>query len=277
MDELGNRIRALRRARGLTPMHVARAADVTREWLSRLERGHIPHPHPDALARVAEVLGVTTADLLGGRKMVSPAGGRSAGAAAPTAAMVEELAHELIDCGNLTLIEKHFFPTCMIHGLRPGRTTDRRGLSQAIAELRAAVPDLTIHLDDVIAAGEKIAVRWTLSARCAGREPVDAAIDVVPMSRGMAHFHLVDGQVAEAWIQTEAPAQALPVVQSALRNRLTPVFGYLQLLVQRPSALPRPDAVAVVEEEVLPRFRDALDVLDQMQELPIRPLSKTRS
>ena len=155
-DELGGRVRALRQARGLTPMQVARAAGVTRVWLSRLERGRVPHPDTGTLTRLAEAMGLTPSDLLHQQPAPAPPSETGKGPVAPT--------------------------------------------------IGAEEPDLV-------------------------------------------------------------------AAQDAVRNLLTPVVGYLQLLARRPRALAGRSSAVVLEDEVLPRCRELLDVIDGLQAQPRRPSS----
>ena len=157
-DELGGRVRAVRQARGLTPMQVARAAGVTRVWLSRLERGRVPHPDTGTLVRLAEAMGLTLSDLLDQQPAPRGSSGTAMGPVAPSAGVEE--------------------------------------------------PDLV-------------------------------------------------------------------AAQDAVRNLLTPVVGYLQLLARHPRALAGRSSAAVLEDEVLPRCRELLDVIDGLQVQARRPSSTT--
>jgi len=60
---LGRRLRYLRAQTGLTQLELARRASMNRTYVSRLERGRIL-PRYVALVRLAESLGVSTAELV---------------------------------------------------------------------------------------------------------------------------------------------------------------------------------------------------------------------
>ena len=274
-EELGSRIRALRLARGLTPMHVARAAGVTREWLSRLERGRVPHPHAGTLARVAAALGLTLPDLLMQPPTATPPAQQPVRRAAPSAVIIEELVGELVNRGNLAVVDALLAPTFTIHGPLPDVTLERDGLLCALTALRRAVPDVTVRLDDLVAAADKLTASWTLIGTCRGTgsdvPPTGAAV----VYTGMAFFRLTDGQVEETWVLAAAADRALQAARATLRNRLTPVVGYLQLLARRPRVLAGRSAAAVLEDEVLPRVRDLLDVIDRLYGPPPSPSRNT--
>lgn len=207
--ELGDRIRALRQLRGRTRLEVARAADVTRIWLSRLERGQIADPAPAALARVAEVLAVPLAELLTGRPTPSAAAQASAGSAAANLAIIRDLVTEVVNRGDLAVADSLLAPTYTIHGPFPDVTVDRDQLKRAVTRLRRAFPDVTVAFDDMVATEDKVVVRWTLTGThqgtVAGVPPTGAAL----VHAGIAIFRLAEGRVVESWMLADATDQAL--------------------------------------------------------------------
>jgi transcriptional regulator with XRE-family HTH domain len=64
---LGDRIKQRREEKGISAAELARQAKVSKGYLSELENGRITTPRTsgDVLYRIATVLGVTVADLLG--------------------------------------------------------------------------------------------------------------------------------------------------------------------------------------------------------------------
>lgn len=62
-QNLGNILKARRAKLGLSTYQVANTADIDQATVVRLERGSFTAPHPDKLARVAEALGLSAADL----------------------------------------------------------------------------------------------------------------------------------------------------------------------------------------------------------------------
>lgn len=65
-NELGARLRALRRGQNLTQEQLAQRARVTRDWISAIERGKIPNPGGPGGERLAQALGVSSHYLLTG-------------------------------------------------------------------------------------------------------------------------------------------------------------------------------------------------------------------
>lgn len=62
---LGKRVLLTRRDRKLTQVQLARAIGLSSNTLARLERGEVQYLRADYVARLAQVLGVTTDYLLG--------------------------------------------------------------------------------------------------------------------------------------------------------------------------------------------------------------------
>lgn len=61
--ELGNRLRARREQLDLSIRQVAERSEINHSTLVRLEQGVIDAPAPDKLSRIAEVLGLSLADV----------------------------------------------------------------------------------------------------------------------------------------------------------------------------------------------------------------------
>lgn len=65
--------------------------------------------------------------------------------------------------------------------------------------LREAFPDLHIDLEDVVAEGDRVATRWTLTGTHEGAyegiSPTGKRVDVT----GMSFDRMVDGRIMEGW------------------------------------------------------------------------------
>jgi transcriptional regulator with XRE-family HTH domain len=60
----GDKVKRYRRGAGLTQKQLADAAAVTQSTVTQIETGTIAEPRPGTLKKLADVLGVTPADLL---------------------------------------------------------------------------------------------------------------------------------------------------------------------------------------------------------------------
>jgi steroid delta-isomerase-like uncharacterized protein len=120
------------------------------------------------------------------------------------AAVNEAVAHrwhmELFQEGKLEVAEEILLPDFVFHTpLEDGKGVE--AARQLATDFRAVFPDLTITHEDTVAAGDKVAIRWTargthhgelLGVPATGKEIGSGGIDI---------FHLRDGKVAEVWIE----------------------------------------------------------------------------
>ena len=63
--DIGSRIRAARKAAGLSQEELARRADLSLNGFADIERGHIKDPHYSTLVSLADALGVSVSELMG--------------------------------------------------------------------------------------------------------------------------------------------------------------------------------------------------------------------
>jgi transcriptional regulator with XRE-family HTH domain len=62
--DIGSRIRAARKAAGLSQEELARRADMSLKGMSYIERGHIGDPHLSSLNKIAVALNMSVGELL---------------------------------------------------------------------------------------------------------------------------------------------------------------------------------------------------------------------
>jgi predicted ester cyclase len=80
-----------------------------------------------------------------------------------------------------------------------GRPADRDGLWAGIVELRAGFPDFALTELEVIADGDRAAVRWAATGTHAGRFEGIAPTGRRIGFRGLELVRVVDGLVVERW------------------------------------------------------------------------------
>jgi steroid delta-isomerase-like uncharacterized protein len=85
------------------------------------------------------------------------------------------------------------------------RHMTRAGLKTMIAEVRAAFPDHRSVIEDIFAAGEKVACRWTSSGTHSGEFMGVPATGRVVSTNGITISRIVHGQIAEQWTAWETP------------------------------------------------------------------------
>lgn len=73
-------------------------------------------------------------------------------------------------------------------------------LKNYVHAVRTAFPDLKFTVEDIFAAGNKVALRWTFygthQGRIRGVDPTGKAVSFI----GMSIYHILDGKIKEAWI-----------------------------------------------------------------------------
>jgi predicted ester cyclase len=115
---------------------------------------------------------------------------------------VADLARRLYDevwnAGRYEVAEELFHPD-FAYPAAPGLRGPQAKLS-AIRRYRASCPDLHIRVDEMVVQGDKVAVRWTLTATdtggFAGRPPTGRSIT----AWGVDILGFRDGQIISDWI-----------------------------------------------------------------------------
>jgi len=114
-------------------------------------------------------------------------------------ALVRRFVDEVINGGNLDLVDEFFAPDFVNHSPNFGSAPDREGLKQLLGALRVAFPDAVMRVEDVVAAGDKVMIRFTSdgtqAAEFAGIPPAGRRLQ----ARGFSLARIADGRVVERW------------------------------------------------------------------------------
>jgi steroid delta-isomerase-like uncharacterized protein len=120
--------------------------------------------------------------------------------------LVRRVYDEVINGGNVALIDELFAADFVDHEEFPGLEGGREGVKQFFTMMRTAFPDLRMAIDDLIAEGDKVVARATMSGthkgEFMGMDPSGkqfrvSAIDVV---------RFADRKAVEHWGITDAAA-----------------------------------------------------------------------
>jgi len=124
---------------------------------------------------------------------------------------------EVWNRGNDATIDELAATDALIHGLgEDGRQlTGAEGFRHFYRLFREAFPDLHVTVEDVIAEGDKTAVRFSFRATHSGH-----GLGVAPTGRpvsvtGMVMMRWADGKIAEAWNEFDAAALLRQITQTA--------------------------------------------------------------
>lgn len=118
--------------------------------------------------------------------------------------LVQDWIAQVWNGGDLERLH-HFHPSTFDNHGRPASIDEVR---QWHLRQRATYPDIHYTVDDIVAAGEKVAVRWTATATHAG-----ALWDLIPATgktivwRGMHLLRVVDRRIVEVWAIADTIAQ----------------------------------------------------------------------
>jgi len=118
-----------------------------------------------------------------------------------------------VDAGNLArdyvrvwdvsapegLADTVFHDEVVDHNLQPGQGPGLAGVKQVIGLYHQVFPDLSLTCDDIVAADDKVAVRWTATGTHDGDDLGVPATHRKVTLTGIDLLRIEDGQVAERW------------------------------------------------------------------------------
>ncbi len=118
-------------------------------------------------------------------------------------AVVRRMLEEAINQRNMDVLDEIFAPEFVDHTAVPGQAPGVEGLKQFFAMMDAGFPDFHAVVEDVIAEGDKVAVRFTFHGTHQSE-----FMDIPPTGRrvampGIDILRVVDGKVAELWGQED--------------------------------------------------------------------------
>ncbi len=114
-------------------------------------------------------------------------------------AIARRLIDEFINKGDLSIADELFAEDFVNHDPGRGTTPDREGMKQFLINLRAAFPDQKLTVEDLIAEGDKVVLRFTGSGThkgdLSGIPPTGKQFNVP----GVSILRIADGKVVERW------------------------------------------------------------------------------
>ncbi len=112
--------------------------------------------------------------------------------------------------GNQAMYDKCVAPNCLFHGI--GGQEEHKNF---INGLRTAFPDVSLTLEDQLAEGEEVVIRWTMrgthQGELWGTAPTGKPVTVT----GITIQRLAEGKIVEEW--TEADSLGLQQQIGAIR------------------------------------------------------------
>ena len=93
-------------------------------------------------------------------------------------------------------------PDVVDHNPLPGQGPGLDGIKQLVGVYHAVFPDLSVSTDDVIASGDRVAVRWTAIGTHQGDQLGVLATGKQVRLTGIDILRIEDGRIVERWGET---------------------------------------------------------------------------
>ena len=114
-------------------------------------------------------------------------------------ALVRHMVDETFNRGNIGLVDEFLSPDFVEREvLPPGIPSGREGVKLLAAMLHSAFPDFQATIEDIVAEGDKVVIRWK------GEATQEGAFGGIPATgksatwTGISIFRIAEGKVAEA-------------------------------------------------------------------------------
>jgi steroid delta-isomerase-like uncharacterized protein len=113
--------------------------------------------------------------------------------------LVRRFVEEVLVGGDFAALAELTTCTCIDHAASAGQPGGLAGVARLMIAWRAAFPNLAITVEELAAAGDRVAARWTLSGTHRG-----AFLGVRPTGRrvavaGLELYRLAAGRIVERW------------------------------------------------------------------------------
>jgi steroid delta-isomerase-like uncharacterized protein len=114
-------------------------------------------------------------------------------------AIYRRFVEEGFNQGNLDLFDELIAPDFVNHSAPPGVPPTREGWKQMAAMFRAAFPDMHLHIEDEIAEGDQITIRFTGHGTHRGELMGIPATGKEVNFNGISIARIAGGKIVERW------------------------------------------------------------------------------
>ncbi len=118
-------------------------------------------------------------------------------------AIMRRAVEEVVNQGNLDLIDELVAPNFVDHTPFPGLSPDREGIRQTISMLREAFPDIHVTIEEFVAEGDKVvsrqSTRGTHKGEFMGVPPTEKEVTWT----GILMFRISDGKIVDQWLEQD--------------------------------------------------------------------------
>lgn len=105
--------------------------------------------------------------------------------------------------GNLDAIDELIATNFVFNWAPPGVTSDREGYKQTVTMQFTGFPDLHCTIDDLVAEGDKVVIRWTGNSTHKGEFMGIAPTGKKMKMTGISIIRIVGGKIAEEWTEMD--------------------------------------------------------------------------
>ncbi|MDZ7359293.1 MAG: ester cyclase [candidate division KSB1 bacterium] len=114
-------------------------------------------------------------------------------------ALSRRITEECFNKGNLAVADEFVAANFTDHGAPPGLAPGAEGFKQLVAMYRNAFPDMRITIEDVIAEGDKVVMRWTARGTHKGDLMGIAPTGKTVTVTGIGIDRIANGKIVEHW------------------------------------------------------------------------------
>jgi steroid delta-isomerase-like uncharacterized protein len=105
---------------------------------------------------------------------------------------------EIWNKGNMAAVDELMAGNFVWHSAPPGMAPDREGFKQYAASL-LVFSDVSCVAEDMVAEGDKVAVRWSWSGKHTGDYMGMAPTGKQATMTGISIIHIADGKITAEW------------------------------------------------------------------------------
>jgi steroid delta-isomerase-like uncharacterized protein len=114
-------------------------------------------------------------------------------------ALIRHVFEKVIPAGDPAALRDLVAPDWIDHDPLPGQPAGPDGAEYVVSPMHGAHPDLRFTIDDLIAEGDRVTIRWTLHGTnigpMLGRPPTGQPVEL----SAIVVFRIADGKIAERW------------------------------------------------------------------------------
>jgi steroid delta-isomerase-like uncharacterized protein len=107
--------------------------------------------------------------------------------------------YEVVSHGEVSSLEELVAQNHVLHNLGGDKVTGQAALREHVLALRAAFPDMTIKIGDVISEGNHVSARWTLEGTHKAEWNGIPASDRKVVASGITFMTIKDDKIQETW------------------------------------------------------------------------------